>query len=64
MEFPKSNQNEKLKQFNFKLDEVKSKDVMGNDVVKVHDFFTNSKKISKMSDVFPQNKINDEDLLS
>ena len=64
MEIPKSNQNEKLKQFNFKLDEVKSKDIMGQDVVKVHDFFAKSKKIEKMSDIFPRSPKTDNDLLS
>lgn len=64
MEIPKNNQNDTLKQFNLKVDEIKSKDIMGQDVVKVHDFFTKSKKIEKMSDIFPQTPKTDNDLLS
>ena len=64
MDILKINQSKKLKEFNFKMDEIKSNDVLGQDVIKVHDFFAKSRKINRMSDVFPQTQKDDNDILS
>ena len=63
-----NNKMQELQKFNLPVDVQKSDDVLGKDKVKVRDILSGKEKddnlINKMSDVFPQTKSNNTDLLS
>jgi len=63
MEIPKNRKADELKKFNIKTDVMKSGDVLGNEIIKVHDFFGKSTKVDKTSDIFPRSN-NNGDILS
>lgn len=63
MEIPKNRKEDVCRKLNFETDITKPKDVLGSEIIIVHDFFGKSKKIDKMSDIFPRTtKPSDEEL--
>ena len=67
MDFIPNNKMEYLKKQNLSVEVTKSKDVMGNDSIRAVDILNgkkDDKKVDIMSDVFPRNGQNANDILS
>lgn len=62
----RNNKMEYLKKQNFAVEVTKSKDVLGNDSIKVKDVLNakHDKKVDVMSDIFPHNNAGKDDILS